>query len=95
MASFYFNVRDGQTLTRDPTPYRFSTAQMARDSVIQTVRELLRTHAGDESLDEKRIEITDETGHPISFVDDNDVRSIKGRLRTRHNGSAAPRELKI
>jgi hypothetical protein len=95
MGRFYFNVRDGQTLTRDPTPYLFSTVQIARDSVIQTVRELLRGHAGEETLDEKRIEIADETGHPVSFVDVDDVRSNRGPLRTRENIPAAQRERKI
>lgn len=79
MGSFYLNVRDGQTLTRDPMPYQFSTAEVARDSVIETVRDLFR--AGDETLDERRIEIADETGHPISFVDAFDVRSTKVRVR--------------
>ena len=95
MGSFYFNVRDGETLTRDPTPYPFSTVETALDSAIQIVRELFRTHDSDESLDERRIEITDETGHPISFVDAGDVRANRAQLSTCTNIPAAPRALNI
>lgn len=93
MGSYYFNVRDGETLTRDPQPYPFSTLQVARKSAIQIVRELFNASAADESLDERRIEIADETGHPVSFVDADDVRSTGIRLR--RNIPTAPPELKI
>ena len=95
MGSFFFNVRDGETLTRDPEPYLFSTVQLAHDSAMQMVRELFDAHAADESLDERRIEITDETGHLVSSVDVNEAQSAKGRLRTRQSSPSAFRELKI
>ena len=73
MAKFYLNVRDGETLTRDPKPYRFPTAQAARDSAVQAVRDLLGAHPEEDAFNEKRIEIADETGHPVALVDAQDV----------------------
>ncbi len=77
MGFYYLNVRNGETLTRDPEPYVFSTAQAARDSAMKAVRELLRTHCGNDAQEEQRIEIADETGHPIAFVDIPDARAYR------------------
>jgi len=87
MGNFYFNVRSGETLTRDPKAYPFFTVQAARDSAIQVVRELLREGVVDESLDAKRIEIADETGHPIAFVDAYDVLPVREPPRRRELAS--------
>lgn len=85
MGRYFLNVRNGETLARDPMPYLFSTAQAAHDSAVQAVRDLLGADPEIEDLEQKRIEIADETGHPIAFVDLRDVRSANPRL----NGWAA------
>jgi hypothetical protein len=92
MGSFYFNVRSGESLTRDPKPYPFLTAQAARDAAIKVVRELLRANGRNKSLYKKSIEIADETGHPIAFVDSNDVQPATGPLRCREISSNSRRE---
>lgn len=80
MSRFYLNVRNGEVLTRDPQPYFFSTAQVARDSAAQAVRELLNTHVASEDIEQQRIEIADETGHPIAVVDMLDVQPAHQRV---------------
>jgi hypothetical protein len=89
MAQFYLNIRDGDVLTCDPRPYRFATAQAARDAAVQIVRCLLASHPGDHAFDHKKIEISDETGHPIAFVDIDDVRPRKAEFDVRERHMAA------
>jgi hypothetical protein len=73
MARFYLSVRNGQRLIRDPRSYRFASAQAARDATVRTVREFLAANPQDHAFDEKRIEIANETGHPVALVDIDDV----------------------
>lgn len=72
MAIFYLNVRTDDVLVRDPHGYPFATAQAARDAAERTVRALIVTEP-DYTLHNKRIEIADATGHPVSIVDLHDV----------------------
>jgi hypothetical protein len=67
MAAFYLNVRDGDALIRDPQPYFFATAQDARDAAVKALRRMIADD-GVESVDDRQIEIADETGHPIAVV---------------------------
>ena len=76
MARFYLSVRDGERLTRDPRCYRFTSAEAARDASVRTLQELLTAHPEDHTFDEKRIEIANETGHPVALVDIEDVRPM-------------------
>ena len=66
MAAFYLNVRDGEQLIRDPEPYFFATAQEARDAAVKAMRQMIRKEDG--LVEDKIIEIADETGHPIAVV---------------------------
>jgi hypothetical protein len=84
MAQFYLNVRNGETLTRDPKPYRFSTAQAARDAAVRAVQDLLAVHPEEETGEEMRIEIADETGHPISLIDIQDMHPTHSTLLDNH-----------
>jgi hypothetical protein len=59
-------------LHRDPEAYDFSTAQAARDAAERTARHLIVTEP-DFRLQDKRIEIADATGHPVSVVWIHDV----------------------
>ena len=69
MAAFYLNVRDGETLIRDPEPYYFATAQAARDAAVKAMRQMIRNEEIDpDAITRKEIEIADETGHPIAVV---------------------------
>jgi hypothetical protein len=68
MAQFFFNIRDGEKLIRDPAVYRFSTAQRARDMAVKTMRDMIRANPDDYTFG-KQIEIADAgTGHPVSVV---------------------------
>jgi len=69
MAAFYMNVRDGETLIRDPEPYYFATAQQARDAAVKAMRQMVRSQEIDpDQITTKEIEIADETGHPVAVV---------------------------
>lgn len=69
MAAFYLNVRDGETLIRDPEPYFFATAQDARDAAVKAMRQMIRNEDLDaDAITTRQIEIADETGHAIAVV---------------------------
>jgi len=74
MAAFYLNVRDGETLIRDPQPYFFATAQDARDAAAKAMRQMIRE---DDVAVDKEIEIADETGHPIAVVHRYDAMPVR------------------
>ncbi|MBV9044573.1 MAG: hypothetical protein JO348_08345 [Alphaproteobacteria bacterium] len=76
MAQFYLNVRDGESVYRDPEAYHFPTAQAARDTAVQSLREMLRTDDVD-ALSDRAIEIADATGHPIAVVNAYDVMPVR------------------
>ena len=75
MARFYFDVRDGDELIRDPQVYHFATAQQARDAAVRMARELIDEQ--DIDFDGKEIEIADATGHAIAVVAAHDVMPVK------------------
>ena len=75
MAQFYFNLRDGDRIKRDPHVYHFATAQQARDAAVRMARELIRERDAD--FDGKEIEIADATGHPIAVVAAHDVMPVR------------------
>lgn len=69
MTAFYLNVRDGETLIRDPEPYYFATAQEARDAAVKAMRQMIRSdELSPEEIERKAIEIADETGHAVAVV---------------------------
>ncbi len=69
MAAFYLNVRDGERLIRDPEPYFFSTAQDARDAAVTIMRRMIANDDLDvRVIEDKQIEIADETGHAVAVV---------------------------
>ena len=76
MARFYFDVRDGDELIRDPQVYHFATAQQARDAAVHIMRELIAEHC--EDFDGKQVEIADAaTGHPLAVVSLHDVMPVR------------------
>lgn len=76
MAAFYLNVRDGETLIRDPNPYYFPTAQDARDAAVKAMREMI-ANENTSAIDRKQIEIADETGHAVAVVHRYDAVPVK------------------
>jgi len=68
MTAFYLNVRDGETLIRDPEPYFFATAQAARDAAVKAMRQMILEDELSGEIDRTAIEIADETGHAIAVV---------------------------
>ena len=75
MAAFYLNVRDGEQLIRDPQPYYFASAQDARDAAVKAMRQMIREEDG--AVEDKAIEIADETGHAIAVVHRYDAMPFK------------------
>jgi hypothetical protein len=75
MAAFYLNMRDGETLIRDPQPYYFATAQAARDAAAKVLRQMIRDDG--EAVDGRAIEIADETGHAIAVVHRYDAMPVR------------------
>lgn len=75
MAQFYLNIRDGETVIRDPQVYHFTTAQAARDAAMHALRAMIDGHP--EEFDRKQIEIADATGHAVSVVSLYDVMPVR------------------
>lgn len=76
MAAFYLNVREDEQLIRDPEPYYFATAQAARDAAVKAMRQMIANDDGD-VVDDKQIEIANETGHAIAVVHRYDAMPVR------------------
>ena len=82
MPRYYFHVREGSTLNRDEEGQDLPNAEAARQEAISAGREILGEkllHGG--SLNNRTIEIADETGHVVDEINSRDVLFRKGRFR--------------
>ena len=83
MPRYFFHVREGGDISRDTEGQDFPDAEAARREAINANREILGEkllHGG--ALNNRQIEIADETGHVVDVVNANDVLFQHGRLRT-------------
>ena len=83
MPRYYFHVREGSTLHRDTEGQELPDAEAARREAINSSREMLSEkllHGG--SLNNRNIEIADETGHVVDVVNSRDVLFRGGQFRT-------------
>lgn len=83
MPRYFFHVREGSELSRDAEGQDLSNAEAARREAVAATREMLGEkllHGG--ALDQRSIEIVDETGRVVDVVSANDVLFKKGEFRT-------------
>ena len=83
MPHYYFHVREGADLSRDQEGQDLPNVEAARREAINSSREILGEkllHGG--SLNNRTIEIADETGHVVDVVNANDVLYQGGKLRS-------------
>jgi hypothetical protein len=83
MPRYFFNVREGDTLSRDTEGQELVDVQAARREAFCASREILGEkllHGG--SLDHRTIEITDDSGAVVDMVGSRDVLFKDGEFRT-------------
>lgn len=83
MSKYYFHVRDGAELNRDPEGQELPNLESARREALNTAREMISErllHGG--SLNHKQIEIADETGHVVDVVHTQEAVLKNGELRS-------------
>jgi hypothetical protein len=74
MPRYFFHVREGAELTRDPEGQELPNAEAARTEAIRASREILSEkllHGG--NLGGRQVEIADETGRVVDVVPARDV----------------------
>lgn len=74
MARYYFHIRDGERLSKDPEGADFENLDAAREEAVKSARELLsqRVRNGEE-VDGQAFELTAEDGTVIDKVAFRDV----------------------
>jgi len=83
MPRYFFHVREGSELTRDTEGQELANTEAARAEAICTGREMLGEkllHGG--RLNNRQIEIADETGHVVDTISARDVLMQRGELRS-------------
>lgn len=83
MPRYYFHVREGGEISRDQEGQELPDAEAARREALSSGREILGEkllHGG--SLDNRTIEIADETGRVVDIINVNDVLFKKGQFRS-------------
>ena len=83
MPRYFFHIRAGGDISRDTEGQDLPDAEAARREAINANREILGEkllHGG--ALNNRQIEIADETGHVVDVVTANDVLFQHGKLRT-------------
>lgn len=83
MPRYFFHIREGGDLNRDSEGGDFANVEAARREAINSVREILGEkllHGG--SLNQRSIEIADETGCVVEVVNSRDVLFKDGRIRS-------------
>lgn len=83
MPRYFFHVREGSELTRDTEGQELANTEAARAEAISTGREMLGEkllHGG--RLNNRQIEIADETGHVVDTISARDVLMQRGELRS-------------
>ncbi len=84
MPRFFFHVRDGADLSRDEEGQELADVEAARREAVSSNREMLgeRLLHGGGSLNQRQIEIADETGHVVDVVSAQDVLFRDGKLQS-------------
>ncbi len=83
MPRYFFHVREGAELSRDGEGQDLPDAEAARREAVNASREMLGEkllHGG--ALDQRQVEIADETGHVVDVVNVNDVLFKSGQFRS-------------
>ena len=83
MPRYFFHVREGGDLSRDIEGQTLPDAEAARRMAVNANREILGErllHGG--ALNNRQIEIADETGHVVDVVTAHEVLFQHGRLRS-------------
>lgn len=83
MPRYFFHVREGSDVSRDIEGQELAGVEAARREAINVSREILGEkllHGG--ALNNRTIEIADETGHVVDVVSSNDVLFQAGKFRT-------------
>jgi len=83
MPRYFFHVREGSVLHRDMEGQELPDAEAARREAISSSREMLSEkllHGG--SLNNRNIEIADETGYVVDVVNSRDILFRGGQFRT-------------
>ena len=81
MPQYYFHIREGQTLTRDPRGQDLPDVEAAREEAIATGRALLGERPGGLH---RTIEIADETGYVVDEISSRDIlfhRAYRGGIQ--------------
>lgn len=74
MIRLYFNIRDGDRLSRDPEGAEFLDVETARAEAVRSARELLSQRVlNGEEIDGQSFELTDESGAVVDTVKFRDV----------------------
>lgn len=83
MPRYFFHVREGGELSQDREGQELPDVEAARREAVNTGREILGEkllHGG--ALNNRAIEIADETGHIVEVVNINDVLFKAGKFRS-------------
>ena len=83
MPRYFFHVREGSDLNRDGEGQEFADVEAARREAINSVREILGEkllHGG--VLNQRSIEIADQTGHVVDVITAREVLLKGGQFRT-------------
>jgi hypothetical protein len=83
MPRFFFHVREGADVSQDIEGQELPDVEAARREAISTNREMLGErllHGG--SLNQRQIEIADETGQVVAIVTAQDVLFKHGKLQS-------------
>jgi hypothetical protein len=83
MPRFFFNVRDGADISRDPEGQELADAAAARREAVNSNREMLSErllHGG--AIDHRQIEIADENGRIVDTVGAEEVLLRDGKVQS-------------
>ena len=83
MPRYFFHVREGSDLNRDGEGQEFADVEAARREAINSVREILGEkllHGG--VLNQRSIEIADQTGHVVDVITAREVLLKGGQFRS-------------
>jgi hypothetical protein len=83
MPRYFFHVREGRDLNRDGEGQEFADVEAARREAINSVREILGEkllHGG--VLNQRSIEIADQTGHVVDVITAREVLLKGGQFRS-------------
>ncbi|WJH38319.1 hypothetical protein N7E02_06630 (plasmid) [Aliirhizobium terrae] len=74
MIRLFFNIREGERLSKDPEGAEFQDIEMARAEAVRSARELLSQRVlNGEEIDGQSFELTDDNGAVVDTVKFRDV----------------------